>query len=143
MDEREEYNLYTHVYFSSIASLSAIIISIIALCSISPREGRLEFDYIGVVIGILSLLVAVLIGWQIWKTIEIDKKIQAKIELEKDKFRQEVEKIIENRISKHDKDLIMWLDILYLRMDSESDVKSALSKFSAALRKSLESSSSK
>lgn len=38
---------------------------------------NLSFDYMGIIIGILSLLVGTLVGWQIYKTIEVDKKIES------------------------------------------------------------------
>ena len=31
----------------------------------------------GVIVGVLSLLVGLLVGWQIYKTIEVDKKIES------------------------------------------------------------------
>lgn len=53
-----------------------IILSI--LCCICPRitsEENPGFDYMGVIVGIFSFLVTLLIGWQIWATIKIDDKI--------------------------------------------------------------------
>lgn len=38
----------------------------IAVCVAAWRSPELSFDYQGVVVGVLSLLVTVLIGWQIY-----------------------------------------------------------------------------
>lgn len=46
-------------------STLALVCSIVAICLIAPRKGELSFDYMGVIVGILSLLVTVLIGWNI------------------------------------------------------------------------------
>ena len=52
--------------------LLSLILSIISLCSSLPRAG--ELDYIGVIVGILSLLVTILIGWNIYAVIDFNKK---------------------------------------------------------------------
>lgn len=58
----------------------SLIISIIALCVICVRNNSLDFDWYGVLIGILSLLVTVLIGWNIYVGIDFDKRIDRKME---------------------------------------------------------------
>lgn len=50
-------------------SLTAIIISIIAICNVYPRE--LGIDYLGWIVGILALLTTILLGWNIYTTIDI------------------------------------------------------------------------
>lgn len=63
-------------------SVAAIIISIVALCMICPRASSLNFDYLGLIIGVLSLLVTVLIGWNIYSILDIENfklKINSKI----------------------------------------------------------------
>lgn len=52
----------------------SIIQSFIALCRTCPRTD-LKFDYMGVIVGLLSLLVGFLVAWQIYKTIDIEKKV--------------------------------------------------------------------
>ena len=47
-------------------SIAAIICSVVAICVSLPSVPELGIDYIGVIVGILSLLVTMLIGWQIW-----------------------------------------------------------------------------
>lgn len=55
--------------------LLSLILSIISLCSSLPRAGGL--DYIGVIVGILSLLVTILIGWQITNYFMLEKKAKS------------------------------------------------------------------
>lgn len=55
-------------------SVVAIVISIVAVCFATYRSPDLDFDYQGVLVGILSMLVTVLIGWQIYTFIDINKK---------------------------------------------------------------------
>lgn len=47
----------------------AIIVSVIAICISCPHIPELGFDYQGVVVGVLSLLVTTLIGWQIYEAV--------------------------------------------------------------------------
>lgn len=55
-------------------SSMAVGVSLIAVCFAAYRSPNLEFDYQGVLVGILSLLVTILIGWQIYTFIDISKK---------------------------------------------------------------------
>lgn len=51
-----------------ITSCIAVCFSIIAMCQSVPRflsSDELQFDYIGAILGVLSILVTVLIGWNI------------------------------------------------------------------------------
>lgn len=52
-------------------SIIAIGVSIIALRVSCPRETELGFDYQGVLVGILSLLVTALIGWNIYTLVDM------------------------------------------------------------------------
>lgn len=55
--------------------LASLIMSIFSLCNSLPRTDGL--DYIGVIVGILSLLVTVLIGWQITNYFMFEKRTRA------------------------------------------------------------------
>lgn len=55
--------------------LLSLVFSIISLCSSLPRTSGL--DYIGVIVGILSLLVTVLIGWQITNYFMFEKRTKS------------------------------------------------------------------
>jgi len=70
--------------FERIIIYSILVISLLfstfALCRTYPRyisyeECNLGFDYMGVIVGALSLLVGFLVAWQIYNTIDVDKKI--------------------------------------------------------------------
>lgn len=88
-------------------SMVAIIISIIALAIVAPSdmtEGGLDLDYIGAIIGVLSILVTILIGYQIYTVInvkeslkdvqqlrtEMDTKLQDKANSLSDEFKEEL-----------------------------------------------------
>ncbi len=57
-------------------SVVAAITSVIAISIAAYRSPNLGFDYQGVIVGILSLLVTILIGWQIYNALEIKKEIK-------------------------------------------------------------------
>lgn len=48
----------------------SLLVSVIAICMAGYRTPELGFDYQGVIVGILSLLVTVLIGWQIYSILD-------------------------------------------------------------------------
>lgn len=62
-------------YISIITSIIALIFSVIAVCVAAWRSPHLAFDYQGVIVGVLSLLVTALIGWQIFNVVEVNKKV--------------------------------------------------------------------
>lgn len=55
----------------------ALIFSIAALCMTHPNQ--LSFDYIGAIVGILALLVTILIGWNIYSVLDVNRKIEKHI----------------------------------------------------------------
>lgn len=77
--------LRLYIIYSPILSIIATSFSIAALCITCPRiigENKgisLGFDYLGVIVGVLSILVALLLGWQIFYSIDTKNRI-AKIE---------------------------------------------------------------
>ena len=62
-------------YISIITSITALILSVIAVCVAVWRSPDLTFDYQGVIVGVLSLLVTALIGWQIFNVVEVSEKV--------------------------------------------------------------------
>lgn len=62
-------------------SLVALLISIVALCVAVFRTPELGFDYQGVLVGVLSLLVTVLIGWNIYTVLDSKQEIKRMVEL--------------------------------------------------------------
>lgn len=65
MNKTERYIIYA-------AILISFTFSIISLCSSLPRNSGM--DYIGVIVGILSLLVTILIGWNIYTVVDFNRK---------------------------------------------------------------------
>lgn len=68
-------DLTNGVCWSIIFSLAAIIMSIVAVANKCPRF-NLEFDYLGLLVGILSLLVTALLGWNIYQVIDLKRAKQ-------------------------------------------------------------------
>lgn len=63
--------------FSCISIVISPMMGIVAICWLFPRTYGLGFDYQGVIIGILSFLVTILLGWNIYNLIDL-KSIQEK-----------------------------------------------------------------
>lgn len=74
-------------WLTSGLSIVAIALSLAAIIISSPRT-NLGFDYIGVIIGILSLLVTVLIGWNIFYALNMKSELNSKV----DKLENELRK---------------------------------------------------
>ena len=49
----------------------SLLSSVVAVCVAVWRSPELSFDYQGVIVGVLSLLVTVLIGWNIYSVIDL------------------------------------------------------------------------
>lgn len=67
--------IYIGLPFSIFGTISCI-------CVLFSRPNELDFDYTGVIVGILSLLVTILLGWNIWNVIESKgyvKKVQREL----------------------------------------------------------------
>lgn len=70
---------YNRRVVSVIISAIALILSTISVCYVFQRDGKPPFDYQGVFVAIFSLLVTLLIGWNIFSVINIDNIISDKI----------------------------------------------------------------
>lgn len=65
-------------------SITAIIISVVALALVEPRTLKINewgdidagFDYLGFIIGVLALMVTLMVGWNIWQTIDAKNAIK-------------------------------------------------------------------
>ena len=83
-------------------SLLALLVSIIALM-LSYRVIPIDFkDYWGFVLGVQSLLVALLIGWQILNVFEVRKQVE-KFNDTIDKLKSENNRLIQDKISDYSK----------------------------------------
>lgn len=65
--------------FFSIISLAVSVISLLASGYIICSENRFNADWYAIVISVLSLLVTVLVGWQILTVISIEKTIEKRM----------------------------------------------------------------
>lgn len=72
----KKYYKIVHSIISAINAMSSIIL----LCILCPRINNLGFDYIGIIVAILALLVTLLIGWNIFTALDFRKEVSAKIE---------------------------------------------------------------
>lgn len=73
MEDGNLGNIETKTCIAIVASLVALVISIFCVCPTLPRvlnTEELNFDYLGLIIGVLSVLVAALIGWNIYTIID-------------------------------------------------------------------------
>lgn len=64
-------------------SIAAIGIAIVAMARVAPCES-LDFDYYGAIIGVLSFLVTLLIGYQIYTVINVKKELDEVRQIRKD-----------------------------------------------------------
>ena len=53
----------------------SLIISVIALAVAIPRQ-NLGFDYLGVIVAIISLATAFAVGFQIWNALSLEKRLK-------------------------------------------------------------------
>lgn len=72
-----------------ILSAISIMVSVAALCRTYPHTSELGMDYQGIIVGVLALLITVLIGWQIYTTINIKEELKDIKDLRKEINKQE------------------------------------------------------
>lgn len=65
----------TLIWISLGASIISLAVSVIVLVNYCPTQ-NLQFDYMGVIVGILALLVTALIGAQVGQYVFVDRKIE-------------------------------------------------------------------
>lgn len=61
-------------------SIVSLLLSVIAVCVAIWRSPELSFDYQGVIVGVLSLLVTALVGWNIYTLVDL-KSLQNKMQM--------------------------------------------------------------
>ena len=72
----------------------SLLLSVIAVCVSVWRSPELSFDYQGVLVGVLSLLVTILVGFQIYNSIDVNRKISEIEKVSRDTARIESSKSI-------------------------------------------------
>lgn len=71
----------------------SLIISVIALAVALPRPNNLGFDYLGVIVALISIATALAVGFQIWNALSLEgrlKKMYERIRTENDKVISEL-----------------------------------------------------
>ena len=72
----------------SIINLLLLIACFVFIALKFPAKCDLDFDYYGVIVGILSLLVTVLIGWNIYSAVDIKKSFSDLKRITEDKSKE-------------------------------------------------------
>lgn len=75
--------------------ITALVLSIISICTSAWRSPELSFDYQGVIVGVLSLLVTVILGWNIYTVIDI-KNTRGEIHKLKGMLEKQIQQSNEN-----------------------------------------------
>lgn len=129
MKPHERWAIYPLLLFSLLAS-------VIAICRTCPRavtQQDLGLDYMGIIVGILSLLIGLLVGWQIYNAVTINKKI--------DKIDEIANRIVEEKIKDYDHNVEAVIKQLYgIVLFGEHRNKDALNSFMEALEEANKSS---
>jgi len=99
LENKRSYRIYFVCFLSLILSIIAIISAIFRAEFISVEGANL----IGWIIGIIAVLVTVLIGFQIYKSIEIKDIINETINSTKEKIMKEIESELKNHINEFHK----------------------------------------
>lgn len=79
--------------FTILLALISITLSTVAICRTFPTNKPVELDYLGVFIMALTLLITVLVGWQIYVVIEL-KSYSQLLEKAEIRFDEYLEKIL-------------------------------------------------
>lgn len=74
-------------------SVIAIIFSITAICLAYTNAKPLSWDIAGVLVSILSILVTVLIGWQIYTIMDIGKRIDNQVNIKISEYKDQAHKL--------------------------------------------------
>lgn len=69
-------NRSVEFFAALLSSCLSLVLSIIALCVSAYRSPELSFDYMGVLVGILGILVTVVLGWQIYDRMTVERRIR-------------------------------------------------------------------
>lgn len=82
--------LNSYGWFILIINLAFFIVNTVALCINFPSKENIDFDYMGVIVGILSILVTILVGWQIFINISMERKVDMKLKEVSRKLKSEI-----------------------------------------------------
>lgn len=77
-------------WFLVIANILLLIANLYFVCNYFPRSSNLQFDYAGVIVATFSTLITLLVGWNIFSAITIERKVNSAIEKRTEKVKQEM-----------------------------------------------------
>lgn len=70
-------SIFRKLRLSCIMVVLSLVFSIISLCRTFPRNCEsFGFDYMGVIVAVFSILVTILIGWNIYTALDIGKEMK-------------------------------------------------------------------
>lgn len=78
----DKYSCWKHLsFYIFLANIACLGFNMYYICTHFPRvPDNLGFDYMGIIVGILSFLITLLIGWNIFSVIDFNKKVEVIIE---------------------------------------------------------------
>lgn len=117
--------------WTNVLSIISLIISSIAIFISAPRCKELGFDYMGVIVTILALLITILIAWQIYITLTLDNRIKQYISERILYTKEEIHYNVDLKIKDYDNHLGSVL--LHTKANKIKDKKMAIKYFFKAL----------
>lgn len=112
-------------------SIGALIISVIAIGICAPRYKELGFDYTGIIVTVLSLLITILITWQIYITLTLDNRVKQYISDRIRSTKADIYQDIDTKIKDYDYHLGSIL--LHTKANNIADKKNAIKYYFLAL----------
>lgn len=70
----------------SIINVLLLIVNIYYICNYYPKTANLGFDYTGIIVGVLSILITMLLGWQIISNLSIVKSLKGELDINLRRF---------------------------------------------------------
>lgn len=75
MTEKQEQDLYSYISFCIFISGIALVVSVVSIFVVLNRKSNLNFDYLGAIVAILSLAVAIFVAVQIYQSFNLKRDI--------------------------------------------------------------------
>lgn len=121
------YIIKSSGFFNTLLLLANLVFAgfnLYYLCKDYPRTQDLDIDYVGVIVGVLSILVTLLVGWQIFQNVDFSRRLK-KIEAEFERFNndsrdkiQNYEVIINQKMDYMDSKAIDYTALLSMQRDA-------------------------
>lgn len=98
----KKWFLQWNLWIISLINIGVLITNLCYLSYFYPRYETLSFDYLGLIVGVLSFLVTLLLGWQIFSSIDTKNKIE-KIETLQNILKEKIDSFKEFQIKEEKK----------------------------------------